>query len=336
LIYNRLRRLTPEARDTLETAAIIGGEFMPEVISAVNKKSLAEIRVCLDELEKQVLVEQIVDSPLPYRYRFIHDKFRESILSELSPQRATYLHRHVAFTLVANPGIKLERQAAVIAQHFESGDELVKAFHFWLEAGDHARQLSSAKDAERIFKHAESLIDLAGEQLSDDLIYRLYSTWTQVAFAIEDSESIQTQNTNLLELGRRRKSPMLIGTALDGLGDACLARSEFERGLEFAAQAVEYLEKSHNLYEQIDAYNHKGVFLNMLGRIPEAVEAFREALALGTSSEDPGLAPARAASHFQIALSRTLQGWPESGRDHSLLSLKEASVQSALPPARLT
>ena len=334
LIRSRLRRLTPEAREVLETAGILGNEFNPEVISQVNGKSLAEIGAALDELEKRMLVEALSTPPQPMRYGFIHDKFRELILEELNPVRATLLHRRVAQILVANPGLELERRAAVLAQHFEAGGEPAKAFQYWLEAGEHARQLYSTRDAERIFKHAERLIELAGEQLSIELIHRLYSEWTEVAFAVDDATGIQMQNTNLLQLGRRRNSPLLIGAALDGLGDACLARNEFAEGLAFATQAVTYLEKSGNVYEQMDAYTHQGVFFYMLSRLPEAIEAFQEALALGIGSQDPRILKARSNAHYQTSLVRTLEGNPESGRDHALRALEEGFVQGYRTPVQ--
>jgi predicted ATPase len=186
LIRSRLRRLTPEAREVLETAAIIGSEFDPEVISQVNEKNLAEVGASLDELETHTLVEPLSIPPQPIRYGFIHDKFREIILEELKPMRTVHLHRRVAHTLAANPGIQSERQAAVIAQHYEAGGEAANAFKFWLEAGEHARRLYSSQDAMRIFKHAESLIDISGNQIPDEPIRQLYSEWTQVAFTIED------------------------------------------------------------------------------------------------------------------------------------------------------
>jgi tetratricopeptide (TPR) repeat protein len=102
-----------------------------------------------------------------------------------------------------------------------------------------------------------------------------------------------------------------------------MVANQFERGLDLANQAITHLEQTDNLYEQMQAYNNRGVFLYMLSQIEEAIYSFQDALALGVGSSDPQVIRARANAHFQIAVARTLNGWPKISYSHALRSLED-------------
>lgn len=324
LIRSRLSRLSPLARQVIEQAAVIGAEFSPEIIHLATGLNLREVGRGLEELEQRLLVEVVAHSPEEMKCRFIHEKFREFLLDELNPLQSRLLYGQAARALESRLGAEDGKQAARLAYYFEAAGELELAFRYWLRAGQHARQLFSLEDASQIFSHAEKLLDSIGAQLSEEQIHQLYADWTEMAFEADDSEAIERQNANLLRLGRRRHSPLLIGTALDGLGDACMAKNQFAEGLAYTNQAIPYLEQGDFVFEQMDAYIHRGVFLYMLNRLDEAYESFQDALALGAHSRQPSILRARANAHYQISLVRTLAGWPQSGQDHALRSLEEA------------
>jgi len=327
LIRGRIHRLSTFTRNVLETAAIIGTTFEPKVISAVTQQSDTKVVQALDDLERNLIIHALPHSSTQLRYRFVHDKFREALLLDISPAKAQMLHGRVATILTDKPQ---PEQAAILAHHYEAAGELITAFDYWVNAGQHARQIFAIADATRSFAQAENLIAHIDQGLSNDDIYRLYADWCEMAFETSDTELIRKLGNSLLTLGEQRQGSLLIGTALDTLSDACMTANQFEEGLDFATRAIPYLEQSGNTFEHMEAYIHRGVFLYMLNHMDDASEAFQDALALGTDSNSPKIIGARANAHYQISLLRTIGGWPERGYEHALMSLDDANASNRI------
>jgi len=325
LIQNRINRLSPQARETYEFAAVIGPEFDPELVGSASQQNMTVISRAIEELNQRKLIETIYRTPQDISCRFIHDKIRETLMLETNPIRLRFLHEQIALAIESSLDSEPGSQAAVLANHFESAGKLVEAIKYWLQAGQWARQLLSTAEAQQLFSHAEQLISQANANLTDELIHDLYAEWTEMAYETHDVKAIQEQNHNLLTIGRDRKSPLLIGTALDGLSDACLAKNQFAEGLSFTNKAIKYLDQANNVFEKMDAHIHRGVFLYMLGRFHEAIQPFELALKLGDDANNPGIQRAMANGHYQLALTYTLSGWPEAGLKNAARSLELAN-----------
>lgn len=325
LLQSRLGKLSHTARSVVELGAVLDQEFDLDLLSYILDTSKPEIAQAFLELQRRQLIEPTSGSPKELNYRFIHDMFREALLGELDPIRLRNLHKRIAETLEETMGPRIEEQAAILANHFHGAGNYPKAYHYWVMAGQRAKHLYSSKDAFQLFEEAEGLISRAEPYLSDEEILLLYIDWTELAFDLDNSEEIQRHNSRLLELGRERQSPLLIGAAMDGLSDACFSADRFEEGLNYANLAIAYLEKSDYLPKLMTAYIHRGVFLYMLGRVKESLEPFQQALVLGEKKEERRIVHARANAYYQIAFVSALTGKPEDGRDYAILSLEEAS-----------
>lgn len=325
LIQNRIDRLSPLAREVLEFAAVIGTEFDPQLISIANQQSIAIISRAIEELKQRHLVATHHRPAQKLYCRFIHDKIRETILLDINPIRLRSLHENIALAIETQLNGQPRNQCAVLAQHYEYAGKITAAVKYWLVAGQWARRLYRAAEANQIFTHAEELIPRIENDLDDDLIHDLYAEWTELAFELGDGNGIRSQNFNLLELGRDRNSVLLIGTAYDGFSDACMVENRFEEGLEYSNQAISYLNQTDHLYEKMDTQIHRGVFLYMLGNINDAIQSFELALSHVDEDHDPQIQRARANAHYQLAVSLTLSGWPELGLNHAKQSLELAN-----------
>jgi DNA-binding SARP family transcriptional activator len=325
LIQNRIDRLSPLARETSEFAAVIGTEFDPDLICLASQQNLSIVARGIEELKQRNLLETTNHPPHNISYRFIHEKIRETIILETNPVRFRFLHEKIAQALESRVDSQPQSQAAVLAQHYESAGKISTAIKYWLQAGQWARQLYSTAEAHQIFSHAEQLIPHSNANLADELIHGLYVEWTEMAFELQNGGSIRDQNNNLLKIGRKRNSPLLIGTALDGLSNSCMVENKFEEGLVFTNQALNYLNQTDNTFEKMNNHIHRGVFLYMLGRFNEAIQSFEMALTLCDQDGDPQIQRATANAHYQLALTKTLSGWPESGLKHANLSMDLAN-----------
>ncbi len=319
IIHARLEQLSPIQRDILDTAAVVGTDFDPQVIAEVCQLPFKELANYLETLQERHLIEPLNQDLTQIQYSFIHSMVREDLYHSLNPLRRLWLHQQVAHALEKKLQPYTYEQAAVLARHYDAGGDQIRAFEYWVQAARRAHQLFSPAEATQAFIQAEKLIPLI-PQLTEVQLHDLYTGWTEVAYANDDAATIQRINAELQNLGWERNSLLLLGTALDGLSDACMVANQFEEGLAYTNQAIGYLEKSSHIYEQMNAYNNRGVFLYMLNRVEESIESFQDALSLGSQSDDPHIIQARANAHYQTSIARTLTGWPTVGLRHGLLS----------------
>jgi DNA-binding SARP family transcriptional activator len=333
LIQSRISQLTTKTRTILENVAVIGSEFnlnlliglTQQTISATAHPMLVKTGIvsAIEELEQRLILHAVPDTTGIYRYRFNHEKFREALLSNMSPAKAMFIHSNMADFLAKN---YQTQQPAILAYHHQAAGKLPEAYNYWVDAGHHARELFAVADANRLYSQAEALIQEVGEILSDDEIYGLYAPWSELAYETHNTLQVRKLGKDLKSLGLKRKSPLLIGTALDTLSDACMTENKFKEGLDFATRALPYLEKSKNTFVYMEANIHRGVFLYMLNQLDDAILAFQDALALATETATPEMIRARSNAHYQISLLRTMAGWPEQGRQHAVLSLEDANL----------
>jgi DNA-binding SARP family transcriptional activator len=328
LINARLQKLSNRALDLLQTAAVLGSRFKVDLLERASVYGPEQFTRLLEELEEARLILGIEEDDGLW-YAFVHEKFRESLLLQLSPTRIRKLHYKVARTLEDWLNGQIAPQAAILAEHYEAAGVYSNAFDCWVEAASYAYSLASVQDANAAFLRAERLIArLPG--LRNEQIYQLYSRWNYVGFENDDWLSLERRNQNLLRIGRERKNDLLIGTALIGLSDADFTANKFAEGLRYVEEAIPFLERSGNTFELLSAFNDRGVLLYMLGRMREAQEWFRTVLLRSSSLDFPYNLRISQDANFQMAISETLMGRPVSGLQYARKSLDEATrIQSA-------
>jgi len=323
LIQKRVLSLSPQARILLEIAAILGNEFSPGTLIKASGLLEDEVALSLEELEERLLIVRPELADQHPRYRFIHDKFREALLLQISPVRAQISHRKIAFTLLEEANEQSPSQAAILAYHFEAAGEWHLAYQHWVLAAQHARQLYAVAEASLAFSNAEKLIERCMSLLDDNQIYSLYREWGEMAYAANDTPALQAMNISLMRLGESLQSPLLKGTAFVRLGNACLTSSKLEEGLEYARLAIDLLSKTDNVYQLTGARTIYGVFLYMTGRVTEAIQVFEAALQQVKDNQDGSIIFQRASLNYEIGLSLILNGQPHKAIDFSHQSLQD-------------
>ncbi len=312
LLRIRMQGVHPQARQTALTAAVIGNTFEAQVLEQAAQISEDSLAQALDELERLQLVRVVGDPGSgPVTYAFIHDKIREVLLLELSPARERLLHRRVARALEASLGGRAAEQAAVLAQHYESAGNQKIAFDWWLKAAQHARQLFSISEAEASFKKAELILQNQTSELSDEQVYQLYSRWGEMVYETHGQESLARVYTSLLDLGKQRQSPLLIGSGLSGLCVAAVMANEVDTGLDYADQAMPYLLRAGNSFELVQLYTRLGWGLNAASHYKEAIAAYEKAIEINANSQQGDGQQAQANAQHRIAWNLYMTGWPE-------------------------
>jgi DNA-binding SARP family transcriptional activator/tetratricopeptide (TPR) repeat protein len=320
LISRRIQLLSEDAQDKLRHAAILGNHFNLAVLEHMTQLSGGAMAAIMVELEQARLV-QLRDSDR-YIYVFIHEIIRESLLKGMPKPIRRSLHQKAARAITRDLRGKIESQAAVLARHYENAGEFSQAFDAWIIAARYSYRLASVEGATDNYQRAERLITRA-PSLSDDQLYQLYFSWSDMCFENDDPKTLERINQSLLNLGQERGSDLLIGNAYDGLSDACFTSNRFEEGEKFSDQAIPYLERSGNTFELMEAQNHRGVFCYMQGRPREGQPYFLSALALGSGLDDLLIARALGNANFQMSITETMLGFPASGLEYARQSYIE-------------
>jgi DNA-binding SARP family transcriptional activator/tetratricopeptide (TPR) repeat protein len=327
LIRNRLTELSSQARYVLEIAAIIGTEFRPELLAKAGEFSTKEIFQTLMELEQQQLIECITTTAGDLTCRFIHDKIRETLMLEINPVKIRWLHQQVARALEDFLQEDISNHASVLAYHYQAAGEWSRAFDYFIKAGQRARHLLSVEEALQAFRAAEKVLRQPGCHLSDEQIHRLFYERNELKFDTHNTSALQEQNKLLLQIGEERRSPLLVGTALLGLGNACMSSDQFEQGLDYTSRAIQLLDASANLSQRVQAYIDRGVLRYMLSRWSQAKEDFEQALELARDHPEPDIIRARANAHYNIAVILNLEGQPAKAHQHALQAIQGHPIQ---------
>ena len=123
----RIDRLSTPAKQTLNAAAVIGLRFTPELVTALG------VDPVVDELTRVELIDQVRFMPSA-EYAFRHPLIRTvAYESQLKSDRAQ-LHRRLAAAIEQHDPGSADENAALIAEHLESADDLHAAYGWHMRA----------------------------------------------------------------------------------------------------------------------------------------------------------------------------------------------------------
>lgn len=328
LVHNRLKQISPLARQVLGAAAILGSEFEPGVVEKTSLVDPVHTVEALEELEQNHLILPVHQGDSEAGYYLIQKKVREVVVLELGLARKRLLHRRAAQALEICLGGRSKEQAAVIAQHYESGGDPSSAFRWWIEAAQHARRLLSRAETNMAYTHAEKHLPTVESLLSDQDIYQMYTNWGESANDSGDLTLLERICTTQLRLGEQRSSPLLSGSAFSGLANAAALAGRYEEAFNWIEKALKRLSSSieqdpGGLAEYIEALTQSGTLLTLVSRSEGAKPFYQKALELGETSADPRIQRARFNAHFHQANLLLVTGWPDLARREIEMALSE-------------
>lgn len=156
VIRARLRRLSPQCRETLAYAATLGGELTREHVATVSGTPEAVVAEALDEARRADIVREVAGRAA---YRFAHALIREAVEAELAADVRARLHRRVGEALEALYGPEPGDGLVELARHFDAAGDLAKAADYATRAGLRALELPAREAACTHFAHALAALD---------------------------------------------------------------------------------------------------------------------------------------------------------------------------------
>jgi hypothetical protein len=141
-IAARIDRLEPDAKQTLNAAAVIGLRFTPELVTALG------VDPVMDVLARVELIDQVRFTPSA-QYAFRHPLIRTvAYESQLKSDRAQ-LHRRLAAAIEQHDLGSADENAALIAEHLEAAGDLHAAYQWHMRAATWAtyRDIAAARQS---------------------------------------------------------------------------------------------------------------------------------------------------------------------------------------------
>ena len=164
-IAARIDRLEPDAKQTLNAAAVIGLRFTPELLTALG------VDPVVDVLARVELVDQVRFTPSA-EYAFRHPLIRTvAYESQLKSDRAQ-LHRRLAAAIEQHDPGSADENAALIAEHLEAAGDLHAAYGWHMRAATWAtnRDIAAARLS---WERAETIADALPAENPDRAAMRI-------------------------------------------------------------------------------------------------------------------------------------------------------------------
>jgi class 3 adenylate cyclase len=166
----RLDRISEEANELLQVAAVVGREFPYDTLTLLGERNDdALLRLIEEALEARVIEEM----GQPGRYRFTHALMQETLLDELSTTRRVRIHGQVGEALERRWGARADERATRLAVHFVeaamvSPRHAARAVHYAKLAAQQAEAQFAWDVAARHYEHCLALVSEAEDALGED------------------------------------------------------------------------------------------------------------------------------------------------------------------------
>lgn len=154
VLSRRLGRVPEAARPLLCAAAVFGKELDIAVLQAlpegVGEHIEEHIAACA-----AVAVLEVCEN----RWRFVHDKLRETLLGQLTAEARALWHLRLGEAIERTYAAELSSQAATLGYHFDQAGVPARALPYLLQAGDRATPRGSMHEAIAHLDRAVALFD---------------------------------------------------------------------------------------------------------------------------------------------------------------------------------
>jgi tetratricopeptide (TPR) repeat protein len=156
LLTARIASLSPAALALAQTAAVLGREFLDDVLAAVANQAPGRLRDTLGELVEADLLVRHQEAPAAHRFR--HDLLRDSAYASIPAGSRGALHSRIATAIRSEFPEYATQRPAELALHFERGGQAATAAELWHQAGTMAMTIASYLDARQHFARGLGLL----------------------------------------------------------------------------------------------------------------------------------------------------------------------------------
>ncbi|MBZ0284027.1 MAG: protein kinase [Anaerolineae bacterium] len=322
ILERRLAQVPKEATAFLHTAAVAGRQLDLDLLSHL----FADMDF---ERWLQQCVEALVIEVNDERWRFVHDKFRETILSGLPLEERQQLHRRVAQTMEKLYSGDAAR-APLMLYHWQAADDAEQSLHYAELAGDQAMLNGANLQAKTYYETALHLCnelpaDVTHQRLQVELCVKL----SRVA-AYHPEESLTDAMKNAVKLAETLNDEALLARILGSTGAYHFMLGQLSVSMQFFQQSMVLAEKLGLEELLLLPYNIIGRTVALAGNFGQSRIKLGDGIRLAEKFNDLELLSGSLAFY---ALSLMMQGLPVEAEAVIQRSLE---VAEQVGPSRMT
>ena len=215
----RLDRLGPLPKEVAQIGAVLGREFIYELIEPLVRRDEKELQAALGQLSDAGLL--FCRGTAPHSsYLFKHALVQDAAYGTLLRGRRQELHAHVAALLEQDFTELVERQPELLAHHLAAAGNTERAIDEWLKAGQRTAARSAHAEAIGHFERGlAALAALAEGPARDGREIELQLARGLSQFAVEGFQAAEAARayTRARELAEQRGDPHQLFMATYGL-----------------------------------------------------------------------------------------------------------------------
>jgi class 3 adenylate cyclase len=179
VVRARIDRLTPEAREVLRLASVIGREFALPLLEELHPAP-SHIPAALEALQQQDLIHPLRVVPEP-AYLFKHALVQDVVYDTLLLSQRKQSHAQTGAAIEAFYADRLEEHYEALADHYAKSDNTSKAIEYLEKAGNKAASYSSLQDARDYYQKTVVLLDTSKETRSEqETRIRVTLKWAEI------------------------------------------------------------------------------------------------------------------------------------------------------------
>jgi class 3 adenylate cyclase/predicted ATPase len=248
ILAARIDRLPFDAKELLQTLAVIGREFPLSLIRAVGAKSDDELNRLLNDLQ---LGEFIYEQPAvgDTEYIFKHALTQEVAYNSMLIERRKFIHERAGQALESIFAGQMDDHLDELAHHYGRSDNAEKAVEYLGRAGNQALQRSAYGDAINRLTAAIDLLQRlpdSPKRVQRELLLQLAVGPALMAVKAYAGPEAERAYTRARELCERLGDPPEFFPVLYGLWVVYLVRGELPRAYELAEELLRRAESAHD------------------------------------------------------------------------------------------
>ncbi len=309
-IIARIDRLTEDARQALQMAAVIGSQFQTQVLSNLAQAE-TRLGLWLAQLERSNLIQptgQTAESVYVFPDKLVHEVAYDNLLM----QRRQEFHLRVGEVLEDILADRLEQECELLAYHFRRSSDRQRAIKY-LEMAGHKAQAEFA--SETAIQHYTDLLVLLGEQDETwEKRFDILNRRQQVYGLLGQQEARESDLEAMMNLAQAHDDDARRSDALNGLADLYQWTGRYDEAEAVASEALTLKTKLGDQAGQAEALHSLGVVNYYRGDYAQARPSLEQAISLRQAVKDP---EGEAWSVMYLGMIHMFAGnYSEAARDH--------------------
>jgi class 3 adenylate cyclase/tetratricopeptide (TPR) repeat protein len=286
LIMTRVDALPDEARNVLQSAAVIGRTFSKRLLHAVlvEDGQLDSDLEMLGDLELIAPVERGTEPEFSFRHVLI----QETVYSSLLHRRRERLHRRTAEAIEQLYADRLDDHLDQLAFHYHESRAFAQAFPYLIRSAERSASRYANDAAQRYYQSAIEIIPTL--TTTPEQRTNVYRGLGDVQHVVGDYDSALQSYRNSLELTRSLSEPPArqISELARKIGRVYERRGEYDESLRWLDTAVDELDRdpdSLRSVERMRIYAEMGWVYYRRGEMDKAYQWRMRSLEIGAGTD---------------------------------------------------